>query len=42
MAGWMGKLLPVPVPAREGKTAMEIDAANVMTVLKEFDRRFTD
>lgn len=46
MAGWMGKLLPVPVQdpvqAREGKTAMEIDAANVMTVLKEFDRRFAD
>lgn len=44
MAGWMGKLLPVPVaaPAREGKTAMEIDVANVMTVLKEFDRRFAD
>jgi hypothetical protein len=45
MAGWMGKLLPVPVSserAKEGKTAMEIDAANVMTVLKEFDRRFAD
>ena len=45
MAGWMGKLLPMPVPvSREGKpvTAMEIDAANVMTVLKEFDRRFAD
>lgn len=49
MAGWMGKLLPVPVfaVAREGEkavaaTAMEIDAANVMTVLREFDRRFTD
>lgn len=42
MAGWMGKLLPVPVAAKEGKTAMEIDAANVMTVLKEFDRRFAD
>jgi hypothetical protein len=48
MAGWMGKLLPVPVPAaaREGgsivtATAMEIDAANVMTVLRDFDRRFT-
>jgi hypothetical protein len=37
--------LPMPVPAsREGKpvTAMEIDAANVMTVLREFDRRFAD
>ena len=45
MAGWMSKLLPVPVPnvqVKEGKTAMEIDAANVMTVLKEFDRRFAD
>ena len=43
MAGWMGKLLPVPViNAKEGKTAMEIDAANVMTVLKDFDRRFAD
>jgi hypothetical protein len=45
MAGWMGKLLPMPVPVpREGKpvTAMEIDAANVMTVLREFDRRFAD
>jgi hypothetical protein len=41
MAGWMGRLLPVPA-AGEGKTAMEIDAANVMTVLKEFDRRFAD
>lgn len=43
MAGWMGKLLPVPVPnAKERKTAMEIDVANVMTVLKDFDRRFAD
>jgi hypothetical protein len=25
----------------EGRPAMEIDAANVMSVLKDFDRRFT-
>lgn len=41
MAGWMGRLLPVPAGG-EVKTAMEIDAANVMIVLKEFDRRFSD
>jgi hypothetical protein len=25
----------------EGRPAMEVDAANVMAVLREFDRRFT-
>ncbi|KAK5937256.1 hypothetical protein PMZ80_010556 [Knufia obscura] len=39
MASWMPKLHPSPVSA-EGRPAMEIDAANVMAVLKDFDRRF--
>lgn len=39
MASWMPKLRPNTVSA-EGRPAMEIDAANVMAVLKDFDRRF--
>lgn len=39
MASWMSKLHPSPASA-EGRPAMEIDAANVMAVLKDFDRRF--
>ena len=39
MASWMPKLVANPVSA-EGLPAMEIDAANVMAVLKDFDRRF--
>lgn len=40
MASWMPKLHASPVSA-EGRPAMEIDAANVMAVLKDFDRRFS-
>jgi len=39
MASWMPKLCASPV-STEGRPAMEIDAANVMAVLKDFDRRF--
>ena len=39
MASWMPKLHASPVSA-EDRPAMEIDAANVMAVLKDFDRRF--
>lgn len=39
MASWMPKLHANPTSA-EGRPAMEIDAANVMAVLKDFDRRF--
>ena len=31
-----------PLKTMEGRPAMEIDAANVMAVLREFDRRFAD
>lgn len=43
IASWMPKLHatdPAMKEAIEGRPAMEIDAANVMTVLKDFDRRF--
>ncbi|KAK5101019.1 hypothetical protein LTS08_004625 [Lithohypha guttulata] len=39
MASWMPKLQASSVSV-EGRPAMEIDAANVMSVLKDFDRRF--
>lgn len=39
MASWMPKLYANPTNA-EDRPAMEIDAANVMAVLKDFDRRF--
>ncbi|KAJ9661558.1 hypothetical protein H2198_001938 [Neophaeococcomyces mojaviensis] len=39
MASWMPKLHASPA-STEGRPAMEIDAANVMAVLKDFDRRF--
>lgn len=39
MASWMSKLHASPASV-EGRPAMEIDAANVMAVLKDFDRRF--
>lgn len=39
MASWMPKLHPNTTSA-EGRPAMEIDAANIMAVLKDFDRRF--
>ena len=39
MASWMPKLHASPISA-EDRPAMEIDAANVMAVLKDFDRRF--
>lgn len=39
MASWMPKLHATS-PAVEGRPALEIDAANVMAVLKDFDRRF--
>lgn len=39
MASWMPKLHANPITT-EGRPAMEIDAANVMAVLKDFDRRF--
>lgn len=39
MASWMPKLHPNSTSV-EGRPAMEIDAANVMAVLKDFDRRF--
>lgn len=39
MASWMPKLHANPTSV-EGRPAMEIDAANVMAVLKDFDRRF--
>jgi hypothetical protein len=43
IASWMPKLdaHSVATPEKlEGRPAMEIDAANVMSVLKDFDRRF--
>ena len=43
IASWMPKLHasdPAMKEALEERPAMEIDAANVMTVLKDFDRRF--
>lgn len=39
MASWMPKL-HANTSGMEGRPAMEIDAANVMAVLKDFDRRF--
>jgi len=39
MASWMPKLQANPA-STDGRPAMEIDAANVMAVLKDFDRRF--
>lgn len=43
IASWMPKLHAsnvATVESLEGRPAMEIDAANVMSVLKDFDRRF--
>ena len=39
IANWLPKLNANPTGA-EGRPAMEIDAANVMAVLRDFDRRF--
>jgi len=39
LGSWVGQLLPVP-DQHSGKTAMEVEAASVMGVLKLFDRRF--
>ena len=44
IASWMPKLNATTAAAAEmleGRPAMEIDAANVMSVLKDFDRRFS-
>ena len=44
IASWMPKLHATTAAAAEileGRPAMEIDAANVMSVLKDFDRRFS-
>ena len=41
LASWMPSLQTRPtVQGEEGRPAMEVDAANVMSVLKFFDRRF--
>lgn len=41
IATWLPKLHPSEAPRSiEGRPALEIDAANVMAVLKDFDRRF--
>jgi len=41
LASWMPSLQTRPmVRGEEGRPAMEVDAANVMSVLKYFDRRF--
>jgi len=41
LASWMPNLQTRPMPpGEEGRPAMEVDAANVMSVLKFFDRRF--
>ena len=43
IATWMPKLHAsdtVPGVEQKGRPAMEIDAANVMAVLKDLDRRF--
>lgn len=39
LGSWVGQLLPVP-DQHSSKTAMEVEAASVMGVLKLFDRRF--